>query len=107
MAYVVTKKIKGKKYKYIVKNVRVGSKWKKLTKYLGVESRIRGHEEDILKALENLPGFRWLKEAEEEEKIYYGDVTKLAHSNFRISGIKVSKRLINGICFIKTAAALA
>src|SRR3972149_8943861 len=107
MPYIVTKNIKGKKYKYLVKNVRVGDKWKKYTKYLGVESKLKEHDQDMLKTLESLPGFSWLKQAEKEEKIYYGDVTKLAKDNFQISGIKVSKRLINAVTLIKMAAAQA
>lgn len=35
MSYVIEKRIKGKKYFYLVKNIRVGGSWKKFTVYIG------------------------------------------------------------------------
>ena len=84
MSYIVSKKIKGKDYLYSVKNVRIGSKWKKITKYLGSAEG-------------------W-SQPKRQERVYYGSFTKLASENFKISGLKVNKRLIDSICLIKIAA---
>lgn len=43
MSYVITKRVGGKEYKYLVQNIRVGGKWKKFTVYLG-KGGIRGVE---------------------------------------------------------------
>lgn len=49
MPYVVGKTVKGKKYLYLVKNIRVGRAWKKFTVYMGKGELSKGRLDDLKK----------------------------------------------------------
>jgi Fic family protein len=81
MSYVITKKVGGKEYKYLVKNTRVGGKWKKFTIYLGaghiggeelrrlVRRRSKALEEKVSSYLRNSDPFYSLLSAEQIKKL--------------------------------------
>ncbi|MBI4044652.1 MAG: Fic family protein [Candidatus Diapherotrites archaeon] len=56
MAYLVSRKVKGKTYYYLEQNIRIGKEFKKFSEYLGhkkpTKTTLGGHEKNIRKQIE-------------------------------------------------------
>lgn len=101
MPYVLEKTIKGKKYFYLVKNVRVGDIWKKFTIYMGKGRLSKGRLDELkkkyakildqkveafLKSVDPLLGLLSEKQAHELEKL------RVAYKKYRREMTEAVKR---------------